>query len=88
MTRPWCAASLRKNLCDTLPLNRPNYVKLLVTGVVMWAVSTENVEAAKLLLNAGAKVDAKSDDGLTAMDIAQRQGNLALVGILGDAQKR
>lgn len=51
------------------------------------AVSGGHLETATVLLNAGAKLDLHGHDGLTGLDIAQANGNEALVQLLS-AQAR
>ncbi len=47
-----------------------------------WAADRNQTEAAKLLVDAGATVDAQNKDGMTALMIAASHGNIELVRML------
>ncbi|KAL1524485.1 hypothetical protein AB1Y20_019379 [Prymnesium parvum] len=55
---------------------------------LMWAAQEGHVEAAQLLIDNGAKVGIKDENGRTALDIAMRQQNYLVVDLLTEEERR
>ncbi len=75
-------AKLKKAIQDGANVNQSNEL-----GYTPLHAAAENgrLENAKILLQCGAILDAKTTDGLTALDLARTNGNAELVSLLETA---
>src|SRR4030095_4498107 len=75
-------ASIRSLLKRTVDVNAPQ-----VDGMTAlhWATYQDDIEVAKLLVDAGANVRAENRYGVTALSLACQNGNTALVELLLEA---
>ena len=79
------AKRAREDFLSVVPKADVNAAQVDGATALHWAVFRDNVEAARLLIKAGAKVDVSTREGISPLNMASLYGNTTMIRMLLEA---